>query len=516
MAFSGEQPMQALPPELNQEVQMGSEQEEPVHIFAHVSPDEIPFLNEAQGQEIFDPETKLRDYTLMDYLYDIPEYKQAFDEALSMMNSNKMAEGGHAIEPGRHIAPELEELRKEGRGEDTELIIITPKLADLFDEINGGKPRINPVTGFPEYGFFKEFLRIAAPIVGAVLGGPIGAFAGSVAANKATGKSWGDSLKQGAFSAGLTMAAPMVGGAFSSAFPGAAGAMGGASQSVLGPTVGGALNNLFTPTAQGAGILSSFGANTAQQGTPQAAAQGAATGAANNVGGGILSSLGGNVVPLAASGLMLYKGHQQEQRALQDYEGKQKAELDKLRAQSGMSTPWKKPNPYEMKTMPGEISAQDLALGKQRQYFKHAPLDKLEYQVAKEGGPIRGTGKGQQDNIPKNIKENSYIIDASTVSDIGDGSTQSGFKQLDNYFGGIPSNPIHEKRGGLIKALVSDGEYEVSPDKVSALGGGSNQKGAKILEHMIKQIREKKRTSGNKLPPKSKPINSYLRNLSIA
>lgn len=512
MAFSGEQPMNDLPPALNQEAQMDNQQEEPNHIFAHVSPDEIPYLDEMQGQEIIDPETGLRDYTLLSTILQFPETQQALGEASEIENMKKMAKGGHLQEKGRPIVPELEELRQKGRGGDTELIIITPQLAEIFDEWNEGQTKVNPVTGFPEYGFFKELLRIAAPIVGAVLGGPIGAFAGSVAANKATGKSWGDSLKQGAFSAGLSMAAPMIGGAFSSAFPGAAGALGGASKSVLGPTVGGALNNLFTPTAQGAGILSSFGATPAAQGAPQAAAQGAAT----NTGGGILSSLGGNVVPLAAAGLMLYKGHQQEQRALQDYEGKQKAELDKLRDQSGMNTPWKKPNPYQMEELPGTISAKDLALGKQRQYFKHAPLDKLEYQVAKEGGPIRGTGKGQQDNIPKNIKENSFIIDASTVSDIGDGSSEGGFKELNNYFDRIPSHPTREKKGGFIRALVSNDEFEVRPDQVTALGGGSNQKGAKILEHMIKQIREQKRTSGNKLPPKSKPINSYLRNLSIA
>src|ERR1700729_796576 len=514
MEFSSEQPMGELPPDLNEGSQMADEQgdeNEPTPILAHASREEIPFFNELQKQEIIDPETNLRDYRLMDYLYDIPEYKQAFDEALSMMQSKKMAEGGH-VQPGRPIAPELEELRKQGTGEDTELIIITPKLAELFNEINGGESKFNPITGFPEYGFFKEFLRIAAPIVGAVLGGPIGAFAGSVGANRLTGKSWGDSLKQGAISGGLAFAAPMVGGAFSSAFPGASSALGGATKGVLGSTIGGAVNNLFTPAAaaRGAGVLSSLGGNAENQGTSQETAQ-----TASNTGGSILSSLGGNIVPLAAAGLMLAKGHNQEQKAMQDYEAKQKAELDRLRAQSGFNTPWRKPKPYQMEKMEGEISPQDMALGKQRQYFKHAPLDQIDYQL-KEGGPIRGIGKGQQDNIPKDIKQNSYIIDASTVSDIGDGSSQAGFKELENFFSRIPSNPVHEKKGGFIKALVSNEEFEVLPDQVTALGGGSNQKGAQILENMVKQIREKKRTSGNKLPPKSKPIDGYLRNLSAA
>jgi hypothetical protein len=489
--------------------------DEPINIFAHIAPDEIPYLNEMQGEEIIDPETGLRDYTILSSILQFPETQEALGSIPELQNMKQMAEGGHAI--GRPIVPELEELRKEGRRGDTELIIITPELAEIFDEWSGGKSTTNPITGFPEYGFFKEIFRIAAPIVGAVLGGPIGAFAGSAAANKLTGKSWGDSLKQGAFSAGLTLAAPMIGGAFSSAFPGAAGTLGGATKGIFGSTIGGAVNNLFTPAAQGAGILANLGFGGGQQATQAGIAGGKSVtaSAAPSMGNNLLSSLGSNILPLAATGMMLYKGHQQEQKALMDYEAKQRAEMDRLRNESGFNTPWRKPKPYQMELLPGEISPEDLASGRQRQYFKHAPLDKIDYEMA-SGGPIRGNGKGQQDNIPQNIKEGSYIIDASTVSDIGDGSTQGGFKELNSFFSHLSSSPIHEKKGGLIKALVSDGEYEVSPEKVTALGNGSNQRGAKILENMISQIREGKRTSGNKLPPKSKPINSYLRNLSVA
>lgn len=517
---TGEPNNMAVPGNQMENGQMENEQDyEPTPVLAHTALDEIPYLNEMQGQEIIDPETGLRDYRLLSSILQFPETQEALGSIPELQNMKRMAEGGHAVEAGRPIAPELEELRKEGRKGDTELIIITPELVKIFDEWSGGKSTDNPVTGFPEYGFFKELFRIAAPVVGALFGGPIGAFAGSVGANKLTGKSWGDSLKQGAFSAGLSLAAPMIGGSFSSAFPGASTAMGGMTKGMFGPGMGGAINNLFNPTAQGAGILSTLGLGGGQQ-AGQAGMAGIAGGKAAGagmagIGGNILSSLGSNILPLAASGLMLYKGHQQEQKAMMDYEAKQKAEMDRLRNESGFNTPWKKPKPYQMELLPGEISPEDLASGRQRQYFKHAPLDKIDYEMS-GGGPIQGNGKGQQDNIRQNVEEGSYIIDASTVSDLGDGSTQGGFKDLDSFFSRLPSRPVRQKGGGLIKALVSDGEYEVSPDKVTALGGGSNQRGAKILENMVKQIREGKRTSGNKLPPKSKPINNYLRNLSAA
>jgi hypothetical protein len=517
-----------LPPELNhiqenpmmENMNMENEQDqEPIQILAHVDPNEIPLLNEMQGREIIDPETNLRDYTLLSYLAQLPEYQEALMETKKIAETKKMAEGGQ-VKPGRPIIPELEEMRRAGTGKDTELIIITPELADIFNEWNDGKTTINPITGAPEYGFFTELLRVAAPIVGAILGGPIGAFAGSVAANKATGKSWGNSLKQGAFSAGITMAFPTIGGAFAGSFPGAASTLGGFSKSVLGNAVGGGLNNLFTPSAQGSGILSFFGGNGAKgatAGMTPGAMQGAQAGMspASGIGSGILSSLGSNIIPLAAAGFMAHRGHQQEQKALQDYEAKQRAEYESIRNRPGFNTPWKKPKPYSMELRPGQISAEDLASGKQRQYFEHAPLDKIDYEL-KDGGPIQGRGKGQQDNIPKNIKENSYIIDASTVSDIGDGSSEAGIKELNNFFAEIPSYPAHEKRGGFIKALVSNDEFEVTPEQVAALGRGSNKKGAKILDNMIKQIRQQKRTSGNKLPPKSKPLGGYLRNLQAA
>jgi len=500
-----------------------NQSDEPVNIIAHIAPDEIPYLNEMQGgEEIIDPETGLRDYTLLSTILQFPETQEALGSIPELQNMKQMAEGGHAI--GRPIVPELEELRKEGRRGDTELIIITPELAEIFDEWSGGKSTTNPVTGFPEYGFFTEIFRVIAPVVGAIYGGPIGAFAASAAVNKLTGKSWGDSLKQGAFSAGLTLAAPMVGGAFSSTFPGATSTLGGATKGIFGSSMGGAISNLFNPSAQGAGILSTLGLGGGQQ-APLTAEQDMVLRAQNNgqfpgqqqAGGfgGLLSSLGGKALPLAASGLMLYKGNQQEQKAIKDYETKQKAEMDRLRNESGFNTPWKKPKPYQMERLPGEISPEDLASGRQRQYFKHAPLDKIDYEMA-AGGPIQGNGKGQQDNIRQNLEKGSYIIDASTVSDFGDGSTQGGFKELDRFIAPLLSRSVPKENRGVIQALLSDGEYKIPPEAVTALGKGSNQRGANILKNIVENIRKEKRTSGNKLPPKSKPINNYLRNLSAA
>jgi hypothetical protein len=58
---------------------------------------------------------------------------------------------------------------------------------------------------------------------------------------------------------------------------------------------------------------------------------------------------------------------------------------------------------------------------------------------------VRGAGTGQSDEIPALLSDGEYVIDASTVSDLGDGSTEAGSKKLDAMVKSIRK----EKRGGL-------------------------------------------------------------------
>ncbi len=394
------------------------------------------------------------------------------------------------------------------------MIIITPGFANLLTEI-GGPPKINPENGIPEFGFFKEFLRIAAPVVGAVLGGPVGAFAASTIANKATGKSWGDSLKQGGLSAGLAFAAPYAMNALG--FSG----VGGAGGAGAGAGGFGGFGNVFSSFGGGAG--NSFPASSIGRMLPASAygngagSAGAAAGATQGFGGqlsGFLGNMGGlgKILPIAAQGLMAAKGAREEQKALREHDEMQKRDLEELRRRSGIDIPLRPVKPLNRELAP-EYTEEDRKLGRTPSFYK--PYD-MTVQYMKEGGAIRGFGKGQQDNISKNIPENSYIIDASTVSDLGDGSSDAGYHELDSFFSKLPSQKMHKKKGGSIKAKVSNGEYEVSPDKVTALGEGSNERGAHFLEQLVNEIRQNKRSSGKKLPPKAKAIGGYLQNLRMA
>jgi hypothetical protein len=79
-----------MPQNMPQEMQNQGQEQEPDQIFAYVSKDEIPGLNEMQGQEVIDPETGLRDYTLLGYMAEnIPEVRNALMEAGDMIKTIK-------------------------------------------------------------------------------------------------------------------------------------------------------------------------------------------------------------------------------------------------------------------------------------------------------------------------------------------------------------------------------------------------------------------------------------------
>lgn len=527
-------PMQGMPPMESQMMEgMGNEEEQPQKIVVHFDPEELSGLDELQGGISIDPETGLRDYIPLDKILKVPEIRNEISAALSQ-EKQKFAMGGEVTEPGRPTDPELEELRMKGRHGDTELAIITPDLLEIFSEWIGREPKINPHTGLPEFGgkigrIFTEAVRTVGTLFGPITG---------FAASKLTGQSTGAAFKNAGIGAALALTALTAGaGGFGGMLGGSSGAAGAAGASgsagMLG-NIGSGLGKIFG-MSPGGGIASPHavvGANTVGRMLPgsafgqgmgqagiQAAGQSGGAGFLGNIlgggaggGGGLLSGIG-QTLPLIGSGLLMSKGHKEEQKSIREHqqaleakEQREKQEAEAMRERMGFNAKLNPLEPYRRRQVNPNQSREDYLRGIAPSYFENYA----------EGGAIRGDGKGQQDNIPKNIKENSYIIDASTVSDIGDGSSDAGIKELNRYFGKIPSHGMpKEARGGYIQAMVSDGEYEVPPEKVTAIGRGSNQKGAQILKKFVQEIRATKRTSGKKLPPKSKPIGGYLKGINM-
>lgn len=75
-------------------------------------------------------------------------------------------------------------------------------------------------------------------------------------------------------------------------------------------------------------------------------------------------------------------------------------------------------------------------------------------------------------------------------------------------------NYLNGETGGQddkIPAMLSDGEYIIDASTVSDLGDGNNKAGAKKLDIVVKKIRKHKRGGTLKLPPKAKNITEYFK-----
>jgi hypothetical protein len=65
-----------------------------------------------------------------------------------------------------------------------------------------------------------------------------------------------------------------------------------------------------------------------------------------------------------------------------------------------------------------------------------------------------------------------------------------------------------------VPAKIADGEYVFPAGFVSALGGGDNKAGAKILDGMREKLRAHKRSAPtSKIPPKAKSPLDYIKGM---
>jgi hypothetical protein len=122
-----------------------------------------------------------------------------------------------------------------------------------------------------------------------------------------------------------------------------------------------------------------------------------------------------------------------------------------------------------------------------------------------------GGGTGQSDDIPAMLHDGDYVMDAETVSALGDGSSKAGREVLDGFRTQIP----HHAEGGTanpVPAKIADGEYVFPAAFVTALGSGDNKKGAEILDGLRTRLRAHKRGAPlDKIPPKAKDPMDYIK-----
>ena len=132
-----------------------------------------------------------------------------------------------------------------------------------------------------------------------------------------------------------------------------------------------------------------------------------------------------------------------------------------------------------------------------------------------DGDPTRlaigGPGDGQDDLIRMDLSDGDFIISADVVSALGSGSTSAGVRALESMVGSAIGDQEMSSGSG-VPALVSDGEFRVPRAAVMAIGNGSIEKGSDALYKLMENVRRSYRSAGVKdIPQKAKSPLQYMK-----
>ena len=133
-----------------------------------------------------------------------------------------------------------------------------------------------------------------------------------------------------------------------------------------------------------------------------------------------------------------------------------------------------------------------------------------------DGDPTRlaigGPGDGQDDLIRMDLTDGDFIISADVVSALGSGSTSAGVRALESMVGSAVGDQEMGSGSDAVPALVSDGEFRVPRAAVMAIGNGSIEKGSEALYKLMENVRRSYRSAGPKdIPQKSKSPLQYMK-----
>lgn len=331
----------------------------------------------------------------------------------------EMAEGG--------LASKASAVKRAGRGGDT-LVIHVNKDEYEFMKNRFGEPTINPKTGLPEFTpFYKQ--KWFAPVAGAVvsaLGVPLVSDLLPAGVTETLGSSGTQALVGGALGAGV--------GALSG---GAQGALTGGLAGAATPLVLNALgvNNLPAQAASWLGMGSSPADSALAQSyqaagspMPPVRPEGLALPA------GVSDAVTTTATPLASaagasSNLLKYAplllaasamgggGGQQQPQQARPAQTTQDPNMTR-----GLSSV-----DFNRARRPVKVDT-NYGYGPSQQFFENNQMPTVQ---AARGHYVKGGGTGTSDSIPAVLSDGEYVIDAQTVSMLGNGSSDAGADRLD-------------------------------------------------------------------------------------
>lgn len=466
----------------------------------------------------------------------------------------------------------LKKAEHTGRDGDTKLALIPLNLALFLIELRH-EPSINPKTGLLEFSFWKKMkkktkhfvksifknpIRTAGTIVGAMLGGPMGAGVGNTLGSLASGKSLQSAIKSGSLiggagyvGQGIGQAAGVLGGSPNLVAQGLE-KLGIGSSPPLEPSIplessssvgvapvapwiksdtpiGQNAEEVFlNPGEIGNEVVPSLNKISSQIPVPQ------------DTSGGFMDKLGGymdtagkfmaKAAPLAPLGVaaLAYAGSKQHNKHMKHSAKEEREYLENEKEKMGFNRPLPPIKRSSRRYNPKFYDRTEL----ERRYGifpEPAFIEEEEEGRYAKGGLVKsynkgtlvsGPGKGQDDKIKTSVPDGSYIIDASSTSMFGDGSTKAGSDILKDFENRIKSkfpkkfiqqiNRQVSRKSSQVPVWLSEGEHKIDPVTVTLLGDGSNVNGADILKHMVIKLRKHKISKGDGLPPKAKHPLQYI------
>ena len=466
------------------------------------------------------------------------------------MSGGLPAQGGLSVLAN----PLAQQLQSMGRGDDSVLVHMTPEEVNSLQGLAmaaGGSLTINPDTGLPEASFLKKLLPMIAGIgLNFILPGSGLAIKGLSTAAQA-------GLMTGAASTALTgnlQKGLMAGlGAFGGAS--LAGGVQGALAKTAVPPPGGVTPPIAPPAAPVpppidaalAGSPDFVAQQAAQAATQTAGAQ--APGVLSRFGQGFAQTAKGNMtgmlgkaaVPMAGLGVL--------------------STLSDVTTPSGMRTPSGQidnsyQGPYTAQQRTAEFApatADILGSSKERDYFpvdvpeirnmqgqvvqpgshtargtpilqsyllppskkKNAPMygfrtvpfmGRTEEEEQAMGMPYMGLNPAMQpgyaDGGEVKLADGAFVVDARTVSELGNGSSNAGHELLARM-GGRPvrgsgdgvSDSVPARIGRDQPARVARDEVVFSPEAVRRVGGGNEKRGAQKLYALMEKAHKARRKS---------------------
>lgn len=509
---------------------------------------ELEGLDNLQGFVAEDPNTGIRAYPRLAEIIENPQVQEFFQTAFSNAQkhghiSKDLKEAydivkQHAIPyqetPEEQHNPYIKSLEEQGPGEDKKFAYLPINFVEFLIKLHG-KPDISP-EGLFSFAFWKEFVRFTGTIAGALFGGPLGAGIGNAAARAVTGSSLPNALlggfKTGALAygaqglgqaAGLSAATPYSGGFFGGApnmLATGLGAMGVGNAAAAAPAAAKTISAASVGLPVGVAAPHTLQAQAAAAAAAQQAAQQSS---------GIMGSLA-NVAPWGMMGLS-YLSDKQNHKFLENKAREERERYEREKEQLGYSPNWKPVMSKRYVENPEfyKVSKEDMKHG----IFPSPFIESPRQEYAKgglvksytKGSLIKGPGKGQDDEIKTSVPDRSYIIDASSTSTFGDGSSEAGYKVLKRFERQImeraPKRLVQSitkhisKTSKPVPVYLSNDEVLIPPVPVTVLGAimckGSNKEGADVLRHMVNNARKHNASNGSGLPPKAKDPWDYIK-----